>query len=89
MRADRSLQRCVLLEKMYERMTEDERRAFISLTLNEKGHKEIMSALESQQGVLDEIKRRQNWLTDFGSDVAANFLTDGLIWLGTRIFKRL
>ena len=31
---------------------------------------------------------KKDWLTDFGSDVAANFFTDGLIWLARTLFRR-
>ena len=51
-------------------------------------NEEIMEALSRQKAQLDKIEKKQNWLTDFGSDIAANFLTDGLIWLGSRLFKR-
>ena len=48
-----------------------------------------MEALSRQKEQLDKIEKRNNWYVDFGSDIAANFLTDGLIWLGSRLFKKL
>ena len=48
-----------------------------------------MEALSRQQKQLNDIQKKQNWLTDFGSDIAANFLTDGLIWLGSKLFRKL
>lgn len=85
----RGLMRRKMLEDIYDKMSEEEKHTFVQLTLQDKGHSEIMEALSRQKEDLEAIKRKQSWLTDFGSDVAANFLTDGLIWLGSRLFRRL
>lgn len=85
----RELMRRKLLEQMFEKMSDDEKRTFVQLTMQNKDHQEIMDALRQQKEDLEAVKRRQNWYVDFGSDVAANFLTDGLIWLGSKIFRKL
>ena len=88
----RGLMRRQLLEKIYNKMSPEEKRLFIQLTLENKDHLEIMDALRQQRtqidGIVDKVSK-QNWLTDFGSDIAANFLTDGIIWLASRLFRRL
>ena len=85
----RELMRRQLLERIYDKMSDEEKRTFVQLTMQNKSHTEIMEALSHQKAQLDKIEKKQNWLTDFGSDIAANFLTDGLIWLGSKLFKRL
>lgn len=85
----RELMRRQLLERIYDKMSEEEKRLFVQLTMQNKSHTEIMEALSRQQRQLDSIEKKQNWFTDFGSDIAANFLTDGLIWLGSKIFRRI
>ena len=85
----REYMRRKLLEELYDKMDENEKRTFVQLTMQDKDHKEIMDALNSQKADIEQIKRKQNWITDFGSDVAANFLTDGIIWLGARLFRKL
>ena len=85
----RELMRRQLLERIYDKMSDEEKRTFVQLTMQNKSHTEIMEALSRQKAQLDKIEKKQNWLTDFGSDIAANFLTDGLIWLGSKLFKRL
>ena len=85
----RELMRRQLLERIYDKMSDEEKRTFVQLTMQNKSHTEIMEALSHQKVQLDKIEKKQNWLTDFGSDIAANFLTDGLIWLGSKLFKRL
>lgn len=79
-----------LLERIYEKMSDDEKRLFVQLSMQNKSHVEIMQALQQQSEQIAQVAEkvnRQSWLTDFGSDVAANFLTDGLILLARRLFR--
>jgi hypothetical protein len=89
MNAYRELMRRQLLEDIYEGLSEEDKRTFIQLTMQDKSWSEIAHALQQQKEQLDRIEKSQNWFVDFGSDIAANFLTDGLIWLGSKLFKRL
>jgi hypothetical protein len=84
----RGLMRRKMLEDIYDRMSDDEKRAFVQLTLQDRDHKEIMEALQKQGDDLHSIRRNQNWFVDFGSDVTANLFTDALIWIGSRLFKK-
>ena len=84
----REFMRRQLLERIYDKMSEEEKRLFVQLTMQNKSHTEIMEALSRQQKQLNNIAKKQNWFTDFGSDIAANFLTDGLIWLGSKLFRK-
>ena len=83
------LMRRKLLKDIYDKMSDEEKHTFVQLTMQNKSHQEIMDALARQKAQLDNIEKKQNWVTDFGSDVAANFLTDGLILLGRKIFGKL
>lgn len=85
----RELQRRLLLEKLYDKMSDEEKRTFVQLTMQNKSRDEILQVLAQQNTQLDRIEKSQNWFVDFGSDVAANFLTDGLIWLGSKLFRKL
>lgn len=85
----RELMRRKLLEEIYDKMSDEEKRLFVQLTMQDRDHREIMTALQQQKKELEDIKKKQNWLTDFGSDVTANLFTDGLIWLGAKLFKKL
>ena len=49
----------------------------------------IISVLDAQRSQLDRIEKKQDWKVDFLSDIAANLTTDGMIWLFSRLFKRL
>ena len=83
------LMRRKLLEDIYDKMSDEEKRTFIQMTMQNKSRDEILSALQKQSEDLQAIRRNQNWAVDFGSDIAANFLTDGLIYLGSKLFKKL
>lgn len=83
------LMRRKLLEDIYEKMSDEEKRTFIQMTMQNKSRDEILSALQKHSEDLQAIRRNQNWAVDFGSDIAANFLTDGLIWLGSKLFRKL
>lgn len=83
------LMRRKLLEDIYDKMSDEEKRTFIQMTMQNKSRDEILSALQKQSEDLQAIRRNQNWLVDFGSDVTANLFTDSLIWLGSKLFKKL
>lgn len=88
----RELMRRKLLEELYEKMTPEEKRTFITLTMENKNHKEIMDTLAQQHSQISRVSdkvEKQSWITDFGSDVAANIFTDGLILLGRKLFGKI
>ena len=87
--AAEALMRRKMLESIYERLTDEDKKLFVQLSMQNKNHEEIMQALSQQKADLEAIKRKQNWAVDFGSDVAANLFTDSLIWIGSKLFKKL
>lgn len=89
MNAYRALMRKKLLEEIYDGLSEEDKRTFVQLTMQDRSWNEIAQALAQQKTQLDRIEKSQNWYVYFGSDVAANFLTDGLIWLGSKLFRKL
>lgn len=78
-----------ILEDIYDKMSDEEKRLFVQLTMQNKTGDEILQALAQQKAQLERIEKSQNWVVDFGSDIAANFLTDSLIWLGGKLFRKL
>ena len=80
-----------LLEQMYDKMSDEEKRTFVKLTMQDKDHREIMDALQKQNEQIRKVAEKvekQSFATDFGSDILANFTTDGLIWLASKLFRR-
>lgn len=80
-----------LAEDIYGRMSDEERLQLELYLRQEYGHRELMNELRQQRAQMSQMARemgRRSWVTDFGSDVAANFLTDGLIWLVRRLSRR-
>ena len=57
----------------------------------ERRHKEILDALHRQDEQIGHVAQkieRQNWVTDFLSDVGANILTDSLWLVGRRLLGK-
>ena len=87
----RELMRQKLLEDIYDKMTDDEKRLFVQLTLQNRSREEIIAELQQQNHYLVDINNkvsRQTWLSDFSSNIAGNAVWDGLVWLGTRLLRR-
>ena len=88
---DNGLARRQLLERIYDKMTDEERRTFALLSMQDRGADEILRAVRQNQRHLERIVEhidRDKWWVAFSGDVAANFLTDGLAWLARRLFRR-
>lgn len=87
----RELMRRKLLEQIYDKMSDEEKRTFVQFTMQDRDHREIMDALQRQQAQISRVVEKvgkQSFALDFGSDILANFTTDGLIWLASKLFRR-
>ena len=89
MNAYRELMRRKLLEQMYDKMSDDDKRLFVQLTMQDKDHEEILQAIEQQRMQLDDIRKGQNWTRSFGSDLLANFTSAGVLWLGSKLLRKI
>lgn len=91
MNAYRELMRRKLLEDMYGRMSSEEKQSFVQLMEHDE-RSEIAQELLRQGREVDEIHQKvskQTWLSDFSSNVAGNAVWDGLVWIGSRILRKL
>ncbi len=83
------LMRREMLGRMYDKMSEEEKRMLVLMTLEGRNHKEVMEELFKQNEKLAEIAKKEGgWATDFLSDVGANILTDSLIAIGRLLMGR-
>lgn len=88
--AAEALMRRKLLEDIYNKMSDEEKRTFVQLTIQDKSHQEIMEALQRQHQQISRVADKvesQTWLSSFGSDILANLTTDGMILLGRKLLK--
>ena len=88
---DKALARRMLLERIYEKMTPEEQRLFVLMTMQNRSADDIMRAIQQNQQQLQHIVEhidRDKWWVAFGSDVAANVLTSSAAWLLGRLLKR-
>ena len=77
-----------LLERIYNKMSDDEKRLFVQMTMQNRSHSEIMAALQQQQAQLADIKKhQQTFAADFASNIAGNAAYDAALWLVRRLFR--
>lgn len=78
-----------ILEDIYDRMTDEEKKLFVQMTMQQKSADEIIQALRQQQAQLQDIKQhQQTFAEDFASNIAGNAVWDGLLWLARRMFRQ-
>ena len=88
----REVLRRKLLEEIYDKLSPEDKRLFVQLTMQNKGRDEILQALQKQDQQLADISKKMNsqsWLSDFSSNIAGNAVWDGLVWIASRLIKKL
>ena len=86
-----ALMRRKLLEELYDRMTDEDKRTFALMTMQDKSADDILQAIRQNRQHLEHLVEhadRDRWYTAFGSDVAANVLTTSAFWLLGKLFNK-
>ena len=85
-----ALMRRRLMEEIYGRMTEDEKKLLVQMAMQQKGTGDILSALQQQSVQLHDLSRRQQTFSqDFLSNILGNAAWDGTVWLAGRLARLL
>lgn len=88
----RELMRRKLLEDIYDGLSEEDKRTFVQLTLQDRSWSEIAQALHRQEMKIDDVSRRIGkypFVSDLAANVSGNVLTSGIWWLFKSIAKKL
>lgn len=88
----RELARRQLLEQLYDKMTDEEKKTFVMLTMENKNREEILDALRSQGTKIDDVSRRIGkypFASDLLANVSGSAIWDSIVWLGSRILRKL
>ena len=86
--AAEALMRRKMLESIYDRMTDEEKKLFVQMAMQDKSHTEIMQALKDNTERLDRLqKTQQTFAQDFLSNVAGNAAYGGALWLLRRLAR--
>ena len=88
----RELMRRKLLEEIYDKLSPEDKRTFLQLTMEDKSRSEILQALQRQEHQIADVSKKvssHSWLSDFSSNIAGNAIWDGLLWIGSRILRKL
>ena len=86
-----AIARRMLLEHIYEKMTDEEKRIFAMMTMQNKSNDEILQAIRQNQQHLEHLVEHaegDKWYVAFGSDVAANVFTTSAFWLLGKLFAK-
>lgn len=84
-----ALMRKKILDDIYSRMTDEEKKLFAQMTMQQKGSDEIMKTLQQQSLQLQDLRQRQQTFSqDFLSNILGNATWDGALWLLGKILKR-
>lgn len=83
-----ALMRHKVLEDIYDRMTDEEKKIFAQMTLQQRSTDEIMTALQQQSAQLQDLRQHQQTFgEDFASNIAGNAAWDGAVWLLHRLAR--
>lgn len=88
----RDYMRYQLLQDILQRLTPEERQAYMVYASQQKQHQELLDSIHAQDGQIARIAQKvekQNWLSSFTSDVLANFTSAGVLWLGSKLLKKI
>ena len=86
-----AIARRYLLEKIYNQLSDEDKRTFVLMTMQDKSANDIMRAIQQNQQHLQHLVEkadRDRWYTAIGSDVAANVLTTSAFWLLGKLFSK-
>lgn len=84
--AAEALIRRKLLEGIYDKMSDEEKRLFVRMTMENRSHAEIMQALQQQSMQIQDLRRRQQTFgEDLTSNVLGNVIYGGALWLARRL----
>lgn len=86
-----AIARRILLERIYDKMSDEEKRLFVMLSMQNKSNDDILRAIQQNQQHLERLvehAEKDKWYVAFGSDVAANVLTSSAFWLLGKLFAK-
>lgn len=84
-----ALMRKKLLEDIYDRMTDDEKKLFVQMTMQQRSTDDILRTLQQQSAQLSQLQRnQQTFAQDFASNILGNATWDGALWLMGKLLNK-
>ena len=75
-----------LLYELYDKLTPEEKRLFVQLTIEDRDHKEIMDAL--QEISRKEEKNHHSFTSDLIANISGNAIFDGVVYAISKLIKK-
>jgi len=86
--AAEAMMRRKIMEDIYDRMTDEEKKLFIQMTMQQRSADEILRALQGQSAQIADLRsRQQTFGMDFASNVLGNATWEGVAWILRRLFR--
>lgn len=82
-----NLIRHMLFKEAFEKMSPEERSAYVLSARQKEQHNEVMNALNTQQAQLEGLLNQNHFWRDFGANIAGNAAYDSALWLASRLLK--
>lgn len=76
-----------MMEDIYDRLSDEDKRTFLQITTSGKYHNEVMHALTELGKKSD--KNRHSFSTDLLANIAGNGAWDALVWVCNKVFRKL
>ena len=73
------------LEEIYSRMSDDDKRLYVLMTMQDKSHEEIMKAIEEVKRQAD--KNHHSFTSDLLANISGNAIFDSLVWIGSKLIR--
>ena len=78
-----------ILEDIYDRMSDDEKRLFVQMTMQNKSAEEILARLDGIDKRIVNLNGGKAFVKDFAANVLGNYFADASIYLGAKIIKAI
>ena len=87
MNAYRALMRKKILEDIYDKLSDEDKRLFVQMTFQDKNSREIKNALAGISKQVEDSKH--SFATDLLANVSGNAIWDSIVYFANRLIKKL
>ena len=86
--AAEAMMRRKLMESIYDRMTEEEKRLFVQMAMQQRNTADIMKVLQQQSAQIQDLRQhQQTFVEDFASNILGNAVWGGAEWVVARLAR--
>ena len=76
-----------LFEEIYDRLSDEEKRLYIQLSMQDRDHQEIMKALSELNNKAD--NNHHSFASDLLANISGNAIFDGVVYITSKLIKKI